>query len=98
MQERSGSDGQQLYLHRKVQQLTDQLHKERLNRELAMKKKRKSVPVFVVIAALAFVMLLVPNILQKFSVIGSHLSYAIQSILMMVTAFCYAVILERSGK
>jgi hypothetical protein len=98
MHERNASEGQQLYLHRKVNLLSEKLYKERLSKEQEMNRKRKSVPGFVIAALTAFVLLIVPNLLQKLAIIGPQLSFAIQTFLAMVIAFCYGIIIERTGK
>lgn len=90
--------GVQLSLHRKLEAVSSRLEKERISAEQREKRRFASIPKFVLAAAAAFVLLLVPNGLQKLSVIGPQLSFVIQALLMMVMSFCYAIIWDRSRK
>lgn len=61
-------------------------------------KRQASVIKFVIVSAIAVVLLLVPCALQRWGIIGPQLSYAIECSLMMVIAWCYALIWDRSKK
>ena len=61
-------------------------------------KRMASIPVLAIVSLLSLAMLAVPNVLHQFQVIGQQLSFAIQSVLVMVVAWCMALIWDRAGK
>lgn len=67
-------------------------------RSLERSKRLASIPKFVIVSAVALALLIVPSELQRLSIIGPQLGYAIESGLMMVIAWCYAIIFDRSRK
>lgn len=69
----------------------------------AVKAKERSrlvatVPKLVIIAGVALVLCVVPNLLQRFGVIGPQTSYALQCGLMMTISWCYSLIFDRTKK
>lgn len=78
--------------------LRAKLDAERELRAVSQRKKQASVSKLVIASAVAVVLLTVPCALQKLSIIGPQLSYAIECSLMMVIAWCYALIWDRSKK
>ena len=64
----------------------------------AVEKKRRhgTIPKFVIVAASALLMMVIPYSLQQMAVIGPQTAYTIQCVLMMVIAWCYAIIWDRS--
>lgn len=57
-----------------------------------------TVPKLVIIAGVALVLCVVPNLLQRFGVIGPQTSYALQCGLMMTISWCYSLIFDRTKK
>lgn len=98
MRERNAAEGTELYLRRKLQNTEEKLQKERIGREQKHMKRMASIPVLAIVSLLALAMLAVPNVLHQFQVIGHQLSFAIQSVLVMVVAWCMALIWDRAGK
>lgn len=78
--------------------LRAKLDSDRELRALYQMKRQGSIPKFVIASAVALVLLAVPCTLQKLSIIGPQLCYAIECSLMMVIAWCYALIWDRSKK
>ena len=78
--------------------LRAKLDAEKELRALHQCKRQASVSKLVIASAVAVVLLTVPCALQKLSIIGPQLSYAIECSLMMVIAWCYALIWDRSKK
>lgn len=98
MRERNAAEGTELYLRRKLQTTEEKLQKERISREQKHMKRMASIPVLAIVSLLALALLAVPNVLHQFQVIGQQLSFAIQSVLFMVVAWCMALIWDRAGK
>jgi len=78
--------------------LRAKLDAEKELRALYQLKRQASVSKLVIVSAVAVVLLTVPCALQKLSIIGPQLSYAIECGLFMVTSWCYALIWDRSKK
>lgn len=78
--------------------LRAKLNTEREIRALHQRKRQASVSKLVIASAVAVVLLLVPCALQRWGIIGPQLGYAIECSLMMVIAWCYALIWDRSKK
>lgn len=98
MRERNAAEGTELYLRRKLQATEEKLQKERVAKEQKQKKRMASIPVLAIVSLVSLAMLSVPNVLHHFQVIGQQLSFAIQSVLVMVVAWCMALIWDRAGK
>lgn len=60
------------------------------------RKRHENIPKFVIVAASALLMMVIPYSLQQMAVIGPQTAYTIQCVLMMVIAWCYATIWDRS--
>ena len=67
-------------------------------RTVEKSKRHGSVPKFVIVAAVALVILMTSFALQKLSAIGPSVGYGIQCGAAMVIAWCYAIIWDRSRK
>lgn len=78
--------------------LRAKLDAERELRAVSQRKRQASISKLVIVSAVAVVLLTVPCALQKLSVIGPQLGYAIECGLFMVTSWCYALIWDRSKK
>lgn len=98
MHERGDASIITAYLCKRVKTLTTQLNAAKELRAVEKRKRQASVLKFVIISAIAVVLLLVPCALQRWNIIGPQLSYAIECGLMMVIAWCYALIWDRSRK
>lgn len=61
-------------------------------------KRLASIPKLVIAGAVALVLLIVPYTLQQMTVIGPQLAFTIEAVLLMVIAWCYALIWDRSRK
>ena len=97
MRERNAAEGTELYLRRKLQTTEEKLQKERIGREQKHMKRMASIPVLAIVSLLSLALLAVPNVLHQFQVIGQQLSFAIQSVLVMVVAWCMALIWDRAA-
>ena len=69
-------------------------------KQIAFEKKKRhaSIPKFVIVSAIALVVLLASFMLQKLSAIGPSVGYTIQCGMSMIIAWCYAIIWDRSRK
>ena len=85
-------------LEEKVIHLTAQLEASRELRKVEQSKRHGSIPKFVIVAAIALVVLMGSFLLQKLSAIGPSVGYGIQCGMAMVIAWCYAIIFDRSKK
>ena len=65
-------------------------------RAVEKRKRHDTIPKFVIVAAVALVSLVIPYSLQHMAVIGPQTAYTIECVLMMVIAWCYAIIWDRS--
>ena len=80
-------------LHRSIQlQVSEEL------RAVEKRKRHGSIPKFVIVAAVALVVLMASFMLQKLCAIGPSVGYGIQCGMAMVIAWCYAIIWDRSRK
>ncbi len=82
----------------RVNRLDTQLKAAKELRTVEKSKRNGSVPKLLIASAVALLLIAVPCTLQKLSIIGPQLSYAIECGLMMVIAWCYALIWDRSKK
>ena len=85
-------------LEEKVIHLTAQLEASKELRKVEQSKRNGSIPKFVIVAAIALVVLMGSFLLQKLSAIGPSVGYGIQCGMAMVIAWCYAIIFDRSKK
>ena len=97
MRERNAAEGTELYLRRKLQSAEEKLQKERIAKEQKQKKRLASIPALAIVSLTALALIAVPNVLHQFQVIGQQLSFAIQSVLVMVVAWCMALIWDRAA-
>lgn len=67
-------------------------------RAVEKRKRHGSIPKFVIVAAIALVVLMASFMLQKLCAIGPSVGYGIQCGMAMVIAWCYAIIWDRSRK
>lgn len=80
-------------LHRSIQlQVAEEM------RAAEKRKRHGSIPKFVIVAAIALVVLMASFMLQKLCAIGPSVGYGIQCGMAMVIAWCYAIIWDRSRK
>lgn len=98
MRERNDASLINTYLGKRVKYLDTQLKAAKELRAAEKTKRQASVIKFIIASAVALGLLAVPCTLQKLSIIGPQLSYAIECCLMMVIAWCYALIWDRSKK
>lgn len=98
MRERNAAEGKELYLRRKLHDAEEKLQKERIAKEQKQKRRLASIPALAIVSLVSLGLLAVPNVLQQFCIIGQQLSFAIQSLLIMVLAWCMALIWDRAGK
>lgn len=96
MMERSNAGKLHTYLGKRIVYFSTQLETEQARRKVEMTKRRNSIPKFVIVSAVAMVLLTVPFTLQSLAVIGPQLGFGIEAALMMVISFCYAIIWDRS--
>jgi hypothetical protein len=80
----------------KVQYLSTQLEAAQGIRAVEKSKRHGSIPKFVIVAAIALVVLMASFLLQKLSAIGPSVGYGIQCTMSMVISWCYAIIYDRS--
>ena len=73
-----------------------QLNYEREQKHLGQKKRHGSIPKFVIVSAVALVVLMASFMLQKLCIIGPSVGYGIQCIMAMVIAWSYAIIWDRA--
>lgn len=85
-------------LEDKARYLSDRLSEAQGQRVAERNTRHGSIPKFVVVAAVALVVLLASFMLQKLSAIGPAVGYTIQCAMSMVIAWCYAIIWDRSRK
>lgn len=78
--------------------LSTQLEASRMLRTVEKRKRHGSIPKFVIVAAIALVVLMGSFLLQKLSAIGPSVGYGVQCGMSMVIAWCYAIIWDRSRK
>lgn len=98
MRERNDASLINTYLGKRVKYLDTQLKAAKELRAAEKTKRQASVIKFIIASAVALGLLAVPCTLQKLSIIGPQLGYAIECSLMMVIAWCYALIWDRSKK
>ena len=85
-------------LEGEVFRLSAELAASKELRKVERRKRLAAVPKFVIAGAVALVALVVPYTLQQMSVIGPQFGFAIEAVLLMVIAWCYALIWDRSRK
>lgn len=85
-------------LEDRTRYLSDRLSKGQEQRVAERNTRHGSIPKFVIVAAIALVVLLASFMLQKLSEIGPSVGYTIQCAMSMVIAWCYAIIWDRSRK
>ena len=85
-------------LEEEVKKLTTQVQAAKELRAVEQSKRHASIPKFVIVAALALVVLMASFTLQKLSIIGPSVGFGIQCGMAMVIAWCYAIIWDRSRK
>ena len=91
--QRAKVDLEEEVLHRSIQlQAAEEL------RAVEKRKRHGSIPKFVIVAAIALVVLMASFMLQKLCAIGPSVGYGIQCGMAMVIAWCYAIIWDRSRK
>ena len=98
MHERGKAQKTIVALKTMAERLTVQLDAARELRRVTQERRRRSLPKFVVISAVALGMFLVPYALLDLGVIGERLAFGIEAPLMMVIAWCYATIWERTRR
>ena len=98
MRERNDASLITAYMSKRVKFLDTQLKAAKELRATEKSKRQASVIKFIIASAVALVLLAVPCTLQKLGIIGPQLCYAIECSLMMVIAWCYALIWDRSKK
>ena len=85
-------------LEEKVVRLTAQLEASKELRKVEQGKRHGSIPKFVIVAAVALVVLMASFALQKVCAIGPSVGFGIQCGASMVISWCYAIIFDRSRK
>ena len=85
-------------LKSRIQYLLNRLEAAQGLRAVEQSKRHGSIPKFVIVAAIALVVLMVSFMLQKLSAIGPSVGYGIQCGMSMVISWCYAIIYDRSRK
>ena len=85
-------------LEEEVKKLTTQVQAAKELRAVEKRKRHGSIPKFVIVAAVALVVLMASFMLQKLCAIGPSVGYGIQCGMAMVIAWCYAIIWDRSRK
>ena len=91
--QRAKVDLEEEVLHRSIQlQVAEEM------RAAEKRKRHRSIPKFVIVAAIALVVLMASFMLQKLCAIGPSVGYGIQCGMAMVIAWCYAIIWDRSRK
>ena len=98
MHERAKADDTNKWLCKKIAYLSVQLEASKELRATEKSKRQASVLKFVIASAVAFALLLVPCLLQRWDILDPQISYAIECALMMVIAWCYALIWDRTKK
>ena len=82
----------------RVFRLSAQLDATKALRDTERRKRHGSIPKFVIVAAVALLVLMTSFSLQKLSLIGPAVGFGIQCGSAMVIAWCYAIIWDRSRK
>ena len=82
----------------RVFRLSAQLEAAKSMRDAEQRKRHGSIPKFIIVAAVALLVLMTSFSLQKLSLIGPAVGYGIQCGAAMVIAWCYAIIFDRSRK
>ena len=82
----------------RVFRLSAQLEATKSMRDAEQRKRHGSIPKFVIVAAVALLVLMASFSLQKLSLIGPAVGFGIQCGSAMVIAWCYAIIFDRSRK
>lgn len=82
----------------RVLRLSSQLEADKALRDVEQRKRHGSIPKFVIVAAVALLVLMTSFSLQKLSLIGPAVGFGIQCGSAMVIAWCYAIIWDRSRK
>lgn len=85
-------------LKSRVQYLATRLEAAQGIRAVEKSKRHGSIPKFVIVAAIALVVMMASFMLQKLCAIGPSVGYGIQCGMSMVIAWCYAIIWDRSRK
>lgn len=85
-------------LEGEVKTLATQLTAAKELRALETRKRHFSIPKFVIVSAVALVVLMASFTLQKLCIIGPSVGFGIQCSMAMVIAWCYAIIWDRSRK
>lgn len=83
-------------LEERVRCLVTQLEAAQGLRTVEKSKRHNSIPKFVIVAAVALLILMASFMLQKLCAIGPAVGYSIQCGMSMVIAWCYAIIWDRS--
>ena len=82
----------------RVNRLSAQLEASKALRDSERRKRHGSIPKFVIVAAVALVVMMVSFTLQKLCAIGPSVGFGIQCGASMVISWCYAIIFDRSRK
>ena len=82
----------------RVSRLSGQLEASKALRDTERRKRHGSIPKFVIVAAVALVVMMVSFTLQKLCAIGPSVGFGIQCGASMVISWCYAIIFDRSRK
>lgn len=85
-------------LEGEVKKLATQLQAAKELRAVERSNRHGSIPKFVIVAAIALVVMMASFMLQKLCAIGPSVGYGIQCGMSMVIAWCYAIIWDRSRK
>lgn len=85
-------------MQNEIKRLSVQIEAAKTMRSVEKRKRHGSIPKFVIVSAIALVVLLASFMLQKMSAIGPSVGYTIQCGMSMIIAWCYAIIWDRSRK
>ena len=83
-------------LEEQVNRLTAQVEAAKWLRTVEKRKRHASIPKFVVTSAVALIALMIPYSLLKLGCIDPQTGFGVECVLMMVIAFCYGIIWDRS--
>ena len=85
-------------LEEEVNRLTARLDASKELRAVEARKRHASIPKFVIASAVALAALIVPYTLHQMAAIGPQVAFTTECALMMIIAWCYAIIWDRSRK
>jgi FtsZ-binding cell division protein ZapB len=88
----------EIAMEERATHLATKIQAEKEKRVLEQAKRHASITKFVIVAAVALVVLLASFMLQKITAIGPSVGYTIQCGMSMIIAWCYALIWDRSRK